>query len=170
MVLSIALFINQRLSCTREQQGCPPVFKHHISFVLSLCVKEETASVLHFTHESMRIYECSRLNNSQWSLRVVEQLNYIRLKGVAQPTYRIYFYMFPSWRWERHFYTVNRAWRAWRLTICRCKIKGSTFSSVILRLWLLVRPRFKPVTSGRKAAQWSTNWANRAISSQALAA
>ena len=38
MVLSIALFINQRLSCTGEQQGRPPVFKHHISFVLNLCV------------------------------------------------------------------------------------------------------------------------------------
>ena len=40
-----------------------------------------------------------------------------------------------------------------RLTICRCRYKGSTF-------WVLVQPRFEPVTS-RTTARCSTNWANR---------
>ena len=46
------------------------------------------------------------------------------------------------------------------LTICRCHYKGSTFSSVIWRLWVIVRPRFEPATS-RTAVWCSTNWANR---------
>ena len=33
------------------------------------------------------------------------------------------------------------------LTICRCRNKGSTFSSVILRPWVMVWPGFEPVTS-----------------------
>ena len=33
------------------------------------------------------------------------------------------------------------------LTICRCNYKGSKFSSVILRHWVLIRPRFEPATS-----------------------
>ena len=46
-----------------------------------------------------------------------------------------------------------------RLTICRCHYKGSTFSSVIWRPWVIVRPRFEPATSC--TAVWcSTNWAN----------
>ena len=49
------------------------------------------------------------------------------------------------------------------LTICRCHYKGSTFSSVILRPWLLVRSRFEPATS-RTAVRCSTNWANRLTS------
>ena len=47
------------------------------------------------------------------------------------------------------------------LTIHRCLNKGSTFSSVILRPWVLVRPGFEPTTS-RKAYRRLTNWANRA--------
>ena len=47
------------------------------------------------------------------------------------------------------------------LTICRCHDKGSTFSSVILRPWVLVRPRFE-LTTSRSAGRRSTNWANRA--------
>ena len=46
------------------------------------------------------------------------------------------------------------------LTICRCHYKGSTFSSVILRPWVLVRSRFEPATS-RTAVRCSTNWAIR---------
>ena len=34
------------------------------------------------------------------------------------------------------------------VTICRCRNKGSTFSSVILRPWVLVRLGFEPTTSG----------------------
>ena len=33
------------------------------------------------------------------------------------------------------------------LTICRCHNRGSTFSSVILRPWVMVWPGFEPVTS-----------------------
>ena len=33
------------------------------------------------------------------------------------------------------------------LTICRCHNEGSTFSSVILRLWVMVWPGFEPLTS-----------------------
>ena len=33
------------------------------------------------------------------------------------------------------------------LTICRWNYKGSTFSSVILRSWVLIRPGFEPATS-----------------------
>ena len=47
------------------------------------------------------------------------------------------------------------------ITVCRCHNKGSTFSSVILRPWVLVRPGFEPATS-RKAYRRLTNWANRA--------
>ena len=46
------------------------------------------------------------------------------------------------------------------LTICRCHIKGSTFSSVILRPWVLVKLEFEPTTS-RSADQCLSNWANR---------
>ena len=33
------------------------------------------------------------------------------------------------------------------LTICRCNYKSSTFSSVILRPWVLVQPGYEPMTS-----------------------
>ena len=33
------------------------------------------------------------------------------------------------------------------LTICRCHCKGSIFSSVILRPWMLVQPGFEPTTT-----------------------
>ena len=46
------------------------------------------------------------------------------------------------------------------LTICRYHYKGSTFSSVILRTWVLVRPGFERATS-RTRVRYSTNWANR---------
>ena len=38
------------------------------------------------------------------------------------------------------------------LTVCRCHNKGSTFSSVVLRPWVLVWPCFKHVTS--RSADW----------------
>jgi len=47
------------------------------------------------------------------------------------------------------------------LTVYRCHCKGSTFSSVILRPWVLVRPGFEPTTS-RSADRRSLNWANQA--------
>ena len=48
------------------------------------------------------------------------------------------------------------------LTICRCHSKGSTFSSVILRPWVLVWTGFEPVTS--RSADWrSPNWANQVV-------
>ena len=47
------------------------------------------------------------------------------------------------------------------LTNCRCHIKGSTFSSVILRPYLLVLPGFEPPTS-RSTDRRLSNWANRA--------
>ena len=48
------------------------------------------------------------------------------------------------------------------LTICRCDYKGSTFSSVILRPWvLLVRSGFEPTIS-RSAVRRIPNWANQA--------
>ena len=42
------------------------------------------------------------------------------------------------------------------LTICKWNYKGSTFSSVILRSWVLIRPEFEPTTS-RFTARYSTN-------------
>ena len=48
------------------------------------------------------------------------------------------------------------------LTICRCHYKGSTFSSVILRPWVLVRSGLEPETS-RTEVRKSTNWANRSV-------
>ena len=45
------------------------------------------------------------------------------------------------------------------LTVCRCHYKGSTFSSVIWRPWLLVQPRFEPMTS-RSADGCLSLWAN----------
>ena len=47
------------------------------------------------------------------------------------------------------------------LTICRCHYKGSTFFSVILRPWVLVRLGFGPATS-RSGDRRSPNWANQA--------
>ena len=47
------------------------------------------------------------------------------------------------------------------LTICRWNYKGSTFSSVILRSWVLIRPGFEPATS-HMTARCSTNWATGA--------
>ena len=52
-------------------------------------------------------------------------------------------------------------WRQECLTICRYHNKGSAFSSVILRPWLLVRPEFEPVTSFSAEGRLS-NWADRA--------
>ena len=46
------------------------------------------------------------------------------------------------------------------LIICRCHYKGSTFFSVILRPWVLVRAGFEPATC-RSADQHSPNWANQ---------
>ena len=46
-------------------------------------------------------------------------------------------------------------------TICRCHYKDSTFSSVILRPWVLVRQGFELKTS-RSAGRRSPNWPNRA--------
>ena len=40
-------------------------------------------------------------------------------------------------------------------TICRCHYKGNTFSSIILRPWVLIRPGFEPATS-RRAVRRST--------------
>ena len=47
------------------------------------------------------------------------------------------------------------------LTICRCLSKGSTFFSVTLRPWVLVRLEFEPATS-RSADRRLSNWATRA--------
>ena len=53
------------------------------------------------------------------------------------------------------------------LTVRRCHYKGSTFFSVILRPWVLVRPGFLHATS--HSADWrSPNWANRAKSTSTL--
>ena len=46
------------------------------------------------------------------------------------------------------------------LTICRCHCKGSMFSSVILRPWVLVRSEVRTQTF-RTAVRCSANWANR---------
>ena len=46
------------------------------------------------------------------------------------------------------------------ITLCRCHNKGSTFSSFILRPWVLVWPRFEPVTSC-SADRHLSNWADR---------
>ena len=58
--------------------------------------------------------------------------------------------------------TVYRSYprRLESLIICRWRYKGSTFYLVILRPWVLVRPRFEPASS-RTAVGCSTNWANR---------
>ena len=48
-----------------------------------------------------------------------------------------------------------------RLTVCRCHCKGITFSSVILRPWVLVLPVFEPTTF-RSTDRRSPNWANQA--------
>ena len=46
------------------------------------------------------------------------------------------------------------------LTVYRCHCKGSTFSLVILRPWVLLRPGFEPTTS-RLADRLSPSWAGR---------
>ena len=52
-------------------------------------------------------------------------------------------------------------WRLESLTVCRCLYKGSTFSSVILRPWVLVRPGLEPAASD-STNRCLPNWANRA--------
>ena len=47
------------------------------------------------------------------------------------------------------------------LTVCRCHCKGITFSTVILRPWVLVLPVFEPTTF-RSTDGRSPNWANQA--------
>ena len=47
------------------------------------------------------------------------------------------------------------------LTVCRCHYKRSTFFSVILRPWVLVRREFQPATS-RSADRRSPNWVDQA--------
>ena len=47
------------------------------------------------------------------------------------------------------------------LIICRRQCKDSTFSSVIIRPWVLVRPEIE-LTTSRPADRRSPNWANRA--------
>ena len=46
-------------------------------------------------------------------------------------------------------------------TVCRCYYKGSTFSSVVYRPWVLVWPGFEPRAS-RSADRHFSHWANRA--------
>ena len=48
------------------------------------------------------------------------------------------------------------------LTFCRCHCRGSTFSSVILRPWVLVQPRFEPATTC-SADRHLPNWAHWAM-------
>ena len=59
--------------------------------------------------------------------------------------------------------TVFRPYPRWLecLTICRCHNKGCTFSSVILRPWVLVQMGFEPATSHSAYCRLS-NCANRA--------
>ena len=59
--------------------------------------------------------------------------------------------------------TVYRPYlrRLERQTVCRCYYKGSTFSSVIWRPWVLIRPGFEP-TASRSADRRLSHWANRA--------
>ena len=58
------------------------------------------------------------------------------------------------------------------LTICRCHYKGSTFSSVISRPWVLVRPGFwtrdLPHASAELNQLNSTNWAKPSRKTDAL--
>ena len=59
--------------------------------------------------------------------------------------------------------TVFRPYPKWLkcLTICRCHKKGSTFSSVILRPWVLVRPGFEPATSlSTDRGLYNDHWIN----------
>ena len=53
------------------------------------------------------------------------------------------------------------------ITLCRCHNKGSTFSSFILRPWVLVWPRFEPVTSS-SADRHLSNWADRVAEVRAM--
>ena len=47
------------------------------------------------------------------------------------------------------------------LAYCRCHSKESTFSSVIIRPWVLVRPGLEPSTS-RTTVWYPTKWGNQA--------
>ena len=51
------------------------------------------------------------------------------------------------------------------LTICRCFKKGSKFSSVVLRPWLLVQPGFEPTTSRSADRQTKSRKRERSASS-----
>ena len=53
------------------------------------------------------------------------------------------------------------------IILCRCHNKGSTFSSFILRPWVLVWPRFEPVTSS-SADRHLSNWADRVAEVRAM--
>ena len=59
----------------------------------------------------------------------------------------------------RFFVVIRVNWKV-SVTICRCHYKGSTFFSVILRSWVLVRPGSEPATS--RLADRRTPWANQA--------
>ena len=59
----------------------------------------------------------------------------------------------------RFFVIIRVNWKD-SVTICRCHYKGSTFFSVILRPWVLVRPGLEPATS--HSADRRTPWANQA--------
>ena len=52
------------------------------------------------------------------------------------------------------------------LTICRWNYKDSTFSSVILKSWEWIQPRFEPATS-HMTTRCSTNWAIGALKFEA---
>ena len=61
---------------------------------------------------------------------------------------------------NRQFFVLIRVnWKV-SVTICGCHYKGSTFFSVILRPWVLVRPGLEPATF--RSADRRTLWANQA--------
>ena len=66
----------------------------------------------------------------------------------------------PSHRGQLPVLFLNSVWVLWRPTPALWDGVYGSFSSVILRPWVLVRSRVEPATSST-AVRCSTNWANR---------
>ena len=100
------------------------------------------SKVPHLTHPPIRIRKTATAPGSPYSFRIV----------------RGFFYVPHNYQHSRNYETGPPTYRPYprrleSLTICRWYYKGSTFSSVILRPWVLVRsesrthdlPRHSPV-------------------------
>ena len=98
-----------------------------------------------------RVYVPYTFRTVVWVLLRATRARYVSVSAVRQDLFVF------------HFYPKGLE----SLTACRFRYKGSTFFSVVLRLWVLVQPGSE-LTTSRSAVWRSPNWANQAAVSSPI--